>query len=616
MDPNAGGETGLPSCATGSSLGPAGSTHPMLTFAAANDYPDRRDLLIERGLLLPRSPCSTSTTTTGSTAGRRQTVRARAQGPEPAHGHRADVPDGSPWRVVHSLPGGRHIADYLRPDGTVYLRIPIFDFRKAETWPRKIRRVAESGESRDRSTRWVSGSAAGCGSSRWGTSARSSSWSRGASSRTWCRCRRRTTSTWSISCTTCIWTDRDGGTPGSRESPTPGFWTGSRAWMRWSRSPSGSDRTSPSAVATRRTCSSYRTRWTCRRPRRPRSRGILVGSRWWPGWNPRNAWDTRAAGLRPGGRIRAGCPLRHLRARSPVGHSGAAGPRARHRALRDAARPRPERQGRVVAGNRPGRDEQVRGVPAGRPGSMSHGCPVVSYDVVRAPGTDQRRRGRLPGPPGDTEALAERLIQLLESPELAQRMSRAATEKAKQHGKDEFVADWAAVLEKTVELKPSSNPPRRRRPRRAEPDRRRSPQSGPARSAAGHPRGRFPPTATVRLEATLRVKAQGRVGDLASARVELDAVLQESGVVVALPVDWTLEGSTFSVRSDVCLRDQLPPGDRPAGPLELRLRLVWRNSVWQGWLHHPSEIVSRPRPATGRTHGPTRVRRRTREDEV
>ena len=42
-------------------------------------------------------------------------------------------------------------------------------------------------------------------------------------------------------------------------------------------------------------------------------------------------------------------------------------------------------------------------------------------------------------------------------------------------------------------------------------------------------------------------------------------MLQESGVVVALPVDWTLEGSTFRVRSDVCLRDQLPPGDRPAG---------------------------------------------------
>ena len=55
-------------------------------------------------------------------------------------------PDGSPWRVVHSLPGGRDIGDYLRPDGTVYLRIPLFDFRKAQTWPRKIRRVAESGE--------------------------------------------------------------------------------------------------------------------------------------------------------------------------------------------------------------------------------------------------------------------------------------------------------------------------------------------------------------------------------------------------------------------------------------------------------------------------------------
>ena len=113
------------------------------------------------------------------------------------------------------------------------------------------------------------------------------------------------------------------------------------------------------------------------------------------------------------------------------------------------------------------------------------------------------------------------------------------------------------------------------------------------------PAGRFPPTATLGLEATLRVKAKGRVGDLASARVELDAVFEESGVVVGLPVDWTLEGSTFRVRSDVRLRDQLPPGDRPAGPVRLRLRLVWRNSVWQGWLpvrrrHASRGAVGRP----------------------
>ena len=126
----------------------AGGLHPtMLTFAAANDYPDRRDLLIERGLLLlPEISLLNIYDHYRSTAG-----RTAGSGKQLKDLSRHTVieqmfPDGSPWRVVHSLPGGRHIADYLRPDGTVYLRIPIFDFRKAETWPRKIRRVAESGE--------------------------------------------------------------------------------------------------------------------------------------------------------------------------------------------------------------------------------------------------------------------------------------------------------------------------------------------------------------------------------------------------------------------------------------------------------------------------------------
>lgn len=126
----------------------AGGIHPtMLTFAAANDYPARRDLLMERGLLLPEISLLNIYD------------HYRLQGWPDADGSGKGLkdlsrhtvieqtcPDGSPWRIVHSLPGGRHIGDYLRPDGTVYLRIPLFDFRRAQTWPPKIRRVAPSGE--------------------------------------------------------------------------------------------------------------------------------------------------------------------------------------------------------------------------------------------------------------------------------------------------------------------------------------------------------------------------------------------------------------------------------------------------------------------------------------
>ena len=189
------------------------------------------------------------------------------------------------------------------------------------------------------------------------------------------------------------------------------------------------------------------------------------------------------------------------------------------------------------------------------------------------------------------EALAERLIQLLESPELAQRMSRAATEKAKQHGKDEFVAGWAAVLEKTVELKP-----RRTRLVGADLDvqslivgGRRSRGLLGLRPAAPPDGSRRPRPFVSRRPCVSRPRAGSATSPpLGGAGCGVAGVRGGRG----LPVDWTLEGSTFSVRSDVCLRDQLPPGDRPAGTsAEAPARLEELGLA--GLLHRPS-IASEP----------------------
>jgi poly(glycerol-phosphate) alpha-glucosyltransferase len=499
-------------------------------------------------------------------------------------------PDGSPWRVVHSLPGGRHVADYLRPDGTVYLRIPLFDFRKAETWPRKIRRVAESGE--------ITGSFNSLGE-----------WFRG----------------WVRELTAgderaFVFMESRGVVP--HLVPMPGADNLHLVYLlhnmhldrprRWDSRLAGKsyarllDRI-PALDAMVTLTERQRQDLALRRgdtenlfvvpnpvdmPAAPAHevtrdrRRIAVVARLEPQKRLGHA-------LRAFARVVESVPEAHfdIYGRGPL--SATLAQQARELGIERSV---------TMHGHDPNAREALwratalvmtsryEGYPLAVLESMSHGCPVVSYDVKYGP-REQISDG-VDGflvPPGDTEALADRLIELLESPELAQRMSRAATEKAKQHGKDEFVADWAAVLEKTVELKP-----RRTRLLGADLD----VQSLVVGGRGGRgllglrsttPAGRFPPTATVRLEATLRVKAQGSVGDLAAARVELDAVSQESGVVVGLPVDWTLENGTFKVRSDVCLRDQLPPGDRPAGPVRLRLRLVWRNSVWQGWLDHPPE---------------------------
>jgi poly(glycerol-phosphate) alpha-glucosyltransferase len=591
VDPNAGGETRA-ALMRNRIFARAGGIHPtMLTFAAANNYPDRRNLLLERGLLLPEISLLNIydhyrlhgwPDADGSGKGlkdlSRHTVIEQMS------------PDGSPWRVVHSLPGGRHIADYLRPDGTVYLRIPLFDFRKAESWPRKIRRVAESGE--------ITGSFNSLGE-----------WFRG----------------WVRELTAgderaFVFMESRGVVP--HLVPMPGADNLHLVYLlhnmhldrprRWDSRLAGKSYARlleriPALDAMVTLTERQRQDIALRRgdtenlfvvpnpvdmPAAPAHevtrdrRRIAVVARLEPQKRLGHA-------LRAFARVVESVPEAHfdIYGRGPL--SATLAQQARELGIERSV---------TMHGHDPNAREALwratalvmtsryEGYPLAVLESMSHGCPVVSYDVKYGP-REQISDG-VDGflvPPGDTEALADRLIELLESPELAQRMSRAATEKAKQHGKNEFVADWAAVLEKTVELKP-----RRTRLLGADLD----VQSLVVGGRGGRgllglrsttPAGRFPPTATVRLEATLRVKAQGSVGDLAAARVELDAVSQESGVVVGLPVDWTLENGTFKVRSDVCLRDQPPPGDRPAGPVRLRLRLVWRNSVWQGWLDHPPE---------------------------
>jgi poly(glycerol-phosphate) alpha-glucosyltransferase len=52
-------------------------------------------------------------------------------------------PDGEPWRVTYCRGGeGPDVFDYLRADGTPYLRIPDFDFEEPSTWPTAITRSA------------------------------------------------------------------------------------------------------------------------------------------------------------------------------------------------------------------------------------------------------------------------------------------------------------------------------------------------------------------------------------------------------------------------------------------------------------------------------------------
>jgi hypothetical protein len=177
-------------------------------------------------------------------------------------------------------------------------------------------------------------------------------------------------------------------------------------------------------------------------------------------------------------------------------------------------------------------------------------------------------------------------------------MSRAAVEKAKQHGTDNFIADWTAVLEKVVEQKPH-----RTRLMGAELDidevsvRRQGVLSRVGGRAHRLAPGRFRDGDVLRFQGRLRVELKGPPRNLASAKIDLAAVFHESGTVVPLPVEWSRDGTVFRLKGKVPLRDLRSPlgdgaADKPVEQAGLRLRLVWRNSAWEGWVQRPAGQTS------------------------
>jgi poly(glycerol-phosphate) alpha-glucosyltransferase len=198
------------------------------------------------------------------------------------------------------------------------------------------------------------------------------------------------------------------------------------------------------------------------------------------------------------------------------------------------------------------------GYPLSTLESMSRGCPVVSYDIKYGP-REQITDG-VDGflvPRGDVERLADRVIELLRSPELVARMSDAARETARRHGADAFLADWTGVLRRVVELRP---------------DRTRIDDVALETTRLRTVRGN-----RLQFAGVLRVQGYSRRARLDSATVRLDAVDDATGAVTELPLKVK--------HADDELRLQTPAGLR-GGPVvpegaRLRLRLLWHNSAWE-----------------------------------
>lgn len=238
------------------------------------------------------------------------------------------------------------------------------------------------------------------------------------------------------------------------------------------------------------------------------------------------------------------------------------------------------------------------GYPLSTLESLSHGCPVVSYDIRYGP-REQITDG-VNGylvPDEDLELMADRVVALLTDPALVERMSLAARETAQRHGLDRYERDWTRVLSQVVSQK-------------AERTRLRSAQLKVTRLAIARPRDlgsrirRAAPTpaatysadAELSFEARLRVRTPEDPARLDSATIDVAAVQEASGEVLQLPAEVSREMRTFTIRSHARLGDLLGP-EECAESVHIRIRLVWHNSVWETRLTR--EVAAQPEIEVG-----------------
>jgi poly(glycerol-phosphate) alpha-glucosyltransferase len=480
-------------------------------------------------------------------------------------------PDGTPWRRTYKLGGDRTVHDYQRPDGSTYIRIPAFVFREPTTWPDDIAKVSRDGRvvGRYRSPagwyrRWLRDLAGGEQS--------------------------------------FVFLDSRYLVPLVAPIKAPNIHLTYlmhnihvRDARRWD---SGTGPVYERAIACIDELDAFVNLTERQREDIAQLRGrtsnmfVVPNPVDLPPEPPVVERDPRLVSVvaRIEGQKRLSHAVRafkHVVARVPDARLDIYGRGSRLEGLQKVI----DRAGLSDAVTLKGHDPHARealwrssaflmtslfeGYPLSTLESLSHGCPVVSYDIKYGP-REQISDG-VDGflvESGDVEGMAARVVQLLEDPDLVRRMSAAARVKASQHGYDAFISDWGAVLRAAM-----ANKSRRTRIDEVDLEVHRlrvGRRSTPGMVRAG---------ARLRLDATLTVHGRG---DLDAACVSLAAVHEGSGLVVDLPLTVKRRGDQFQLRSSVRLTDLSVEGEPTRDRCRLRVRLTWENSSWQTFVARPA----------------------------
>jgi poly(glycerol-phosphate) alpha-glucosyltransferase len=240
---------------------------------------------------------------------------------------------------------------------------------------------------------------------------------------------------------------------------------------------------------------------------------------------------------------------------------------------------------------------RFEGYPLATLESMSHGCPVIAYDIRYGP-REQITDG-VNGflvKPGDIHGMADRILELIRNPGLATRMSQAALDTAKKHDHVAFLGDWRDVVNTVIEKKEHRTSlesvklkvTRLGYIRRFRLPSRLARMGLPARLARdGSSSAAFRTPPRIAFAGRLEVKGHSKRATLEDAVITLDAVCDASGSIVPLPVQVRRSGEMFQVSAIFDLAEAFNMIENKAHALRLRLRLVWNNSSWETSLRRP-----------------------------
>lgn len=221
------------------------------------------------------------------------------------------------------------------------------------------------------------------------------------------------------------------------------------------------------------------------------------------------------------------------------------------------------------------------GFPLATLEAMSHGCPVVSFDIKYGP-SEQIVDGECGFlvPEGDYQAFSDRTVELMLDGDALDRHSRASRKRAEEHSPQRFLSDSADVLNSMAERRPS----------------RTHLEHVAATGLRFHwaPRSRMlqrPATRfDARLSAKIRLRFAHRSGDpIAPENVHLEFLSPQSHRSATLPV--TLSGpfteaagrAAIEVRASVShqqVADALAQLGSDVTQVRARLTLAWANSTW------------------------------------